>query len=146
MVSGQIVRLNSQAMLCRIEPEHFYRDFQAETCRSHDQEIGGEFDSDSHRTFESGPLISNLIEQFIEDWPAKYFDTAGDRKIAGLVLAYMLENAAIDAGDVSERGYRLLKLSVEADPAEFKQNMPRAFDHLQRKNLVVPRAVDPKRR
>jgi len=84
--------------------------------------------------------IINLVTGFIEKWPRKYFDIADDRKVAGLVLAYMMEIAKIGVHHVNDHGYALLKLTAEVDLQSFKENTPRTYEFLRRINLVGPRA------
>jgi hypothetical protein len=81
-------------------------------------------------------LIINLVKDFTEKWPRKYFDIADDRKVAGLVLAYMMEIAEIGVHHVNDHGYALLKLTAEVDLEGFRENTPRTFEFLRRINMV----------
>ena len=84
-------------------------------------------------------LIRNFVKRFTEVWPKKYFNTADDRKVAGLVLAYMMEIAEIGVQQVNDHGYTLLKLTAEVDLDGFKENTPRTFEYLRRINMVGSR-------
>jgi hypothetical protein len=99
---------------------------------------------DSERTGsgskEPDPLVTDVVRDFSDTWHAKYFDTADDRKIAGLVLAYMMESSELGVHDVNARGYALLKLTAEVDLEEFRKNAPRTFEHLRRRNMLGPDA------
>jgi hypothetical protein len=81
-------------------------------------------------------LIVKLVRSFTEKWSGKYFDPTDDRKVAGLVLAYMMEIAEIGVHHVNDHGYALLKLSAEVDLDEFKANNPRTFEFLKRINMI----------
>ena len=72
----------------------------------------------------SGLPITDIVRHFAEIWPNTYFDTADDRKIAGLVLAYMMEISEIGIDEATEYGYRLLKYIAEAEKDEFVTNAP----------------------
>jgi hypothetical protein len=85
-----------------------------------------------NRGSKSAPLIMDAVKRFTEIWPEKYFDIADDRKIAGLVLANLVESAEIGAVDLNEHGYLLLKTAAESDPQEFSKNMPHTFAQLTR--------------
>lgn len=86
----------------------------------------------------SGLLVVDAVKRFTEVWPAKYFDIADDRKIAGLVLAYLLESAELGDEDVKKNGYQLLKTAAETDLHEFGENMPRVFALLKQRNVLQP--------
>jgi len=89
-----------------------------------------------NRFSKSGLHIMDAVRSFTEVWPVKYFDLADDRKIAGLVLAYLLELGAIGIDDINEHGYRLLKTAAEIDLHEFSENMPRTFAQLKHRHLL----------
>jgi len=88
--------------------------------------------ADDIRVSPPGFSIMGTVERFTEVWPEKYFDIADDRKITGLVLAYLVESAAIGVADLTEQGCALLKTAAAIDPREFRENMPRAFAQLTR--------------
>ena len=92
----------------------------------------------------SGLCILSVIGSFVEIWPAKYFDIADDRKVAGLVLAYMLEISEIDIDDLNARGRALLKFSAELDLQDFQRNTPRTFESLVDQNLLGKEAPESK--
>jgi hypothetical protein len=85
-------------------------------------------------------LVTEVVRDFSDAWHAKYFGMADDRKIAGLVLAYMMESSELGIHDVNARGYALLKLTAEVDIEEFRKNAPRTFEQLQRRNMLGPGA------
>jgi hypothetical protein len=92
-----------------------------------------------NRIAKSGLLIMDAVKCFTEVWPAKYFDIADDRKIAGLVLAYLMESAEIGVEDMSEHGCLLLKTAAEIDLHEFSENMPKTFAKLKHRHLLESR-------
>lgn len=85
-------------------------------------------------------LIGKLVRSFTEKWSGKYFDPTDDRKVAGLVLAYMMEIAKLGVHHVNDHGYALLKLTAEIDLEGFKANTPRTYEFLRRINMVGSRA------
>jgi hypothetical protein len=88
-----------------------------------------------NRISKSGLSIVDAVKRFTEVCPEKYFDIADDRKIAGLVLAHMVESAAIGVVDLNEHGCLLLETAAEVDPHEFSKNLPHAFAQLKRRQL-----------
>jgi hypothetical protein len=86
----------------------------------------------------SGLPINMAVKIFTEVWPAKYFNIADERRITGLVLAYLLELAAIGVDDMNEDGYKLLKTAAEIDLIEFSKNMPRTFAQLKQLQALNP--------
>ena len=89
--------------------------------------------------------VRDAITRFVEESPAEYFNVADDRKIAGQVLAYMMEVAEIGYHEVNAGGYRLVKLIAEADQQGFRKSTPTTFAKLQRSSIVAPEPTDPKR-
>ena len=89
---------------------------------------------------EPDSLVTDVVRDFSDTRHAKYFGTADDRKIAGLVLAQMMESSELGVHDVNARGYALLKLTAEVDLEEFKRNTPRTFEQLRRRNMLGPDA------
>jgi hypothetical protein len=89
---------------------------------------------------DAGTLVSGMVRNFTDAWHSKYFDTADDRKVAGLVLAHMLESCELEPGEVNDQGYALLKLIAETEPEDFEKNTPRTFEQLKRKKLLGPGA------
>ena len=83
------------------------------------------------------------VRNFIDAWPHKYFDTGDDRKIAGLVIAYMMESSQLEVEQLSPQGFQLLKLAAELDPGEFRENTPRTFDQLSQHNRLQTRPGTP---
>lgn len=86
----------------------------------------------ANRSARPSLLVTGVIRSFIEAWPAKYFGMADDRKIAGFVLAYMMEMAEIADEDMNEQGYLLLKVAAEVDLDEFRATTPRTYQQLRR--------------
>ena len=89
----------------------------------------------NHYLTTSGLGIIDIVNSFTELWPSTYFNTADDRKIAGLVLAYMMEISEIDIDETNEQGYQLLRFTIEVAASEFRDNAPYTFDHLHRRML-----------
>jgi len=85
-----------------------------------------------NRVSKTGFRVMDSVARFTEVWPEKYFDIADDRKIAGLVLAYLVESAKIDVADLNPNGCLLLRTAADIDPREFRKTMPRAFAQLTR--------------
>ena len=81
----------------------------------------------------SGLLIKDIVDSFTKMWPNTYFDLVDDRKLAGLVLAYMIEIAEIDIDEANEYGYRLLQLICKANEAEFINHAPRTHARLHQR-------------
>ena len=89
----------------------------------------------NHYLSTSGLGIMDIVNSFTELWPSTYFNTADDRKIAGLVLAYMMEISEIDIDDTNEHGYELLKFTLGVAATEFRDNAPYTFEHIHRQIL-----------
>jgi len=85
------------------------------------------------------PSITGIVKRFTEVWPRKYFDIGDDRKIAGLVLAYMMEISLIEVEQLNSHGCEMLKFAAEIDLGEFRENSPRTFEQLNRRNLLESR-------
>lgn len=85
----------------------------------------------------SGLLITDIVKRFTEIRPTTYFDTADDRKIAGLVLAYMMEISEIDIDEANQYGYQLLKLVADDAKDEFVTNAPLTYVQLRQRILRV---------
>ena len=91
--------------------------------------------SNNHYLSTSGLGIQDIVHSFTELWPSTYFDTADDRRIAGLVLAYMMEISEIEIDETNDHGYQLLKFTAEVATSEFRDNAPHTFDLLHRRIL-----------
>ena len=84
----------------------------------------------NNRIARTGLCIADLVRSFSELWPSKYFDLADDRRIAGLVIAYMVEILEIELEDLNENGRRLLEFSADLEPREFQDNAPHTYAQL----------------
>jgi hypothetical protein len=91
----------------------------------------------------SGMLIADVVESFTEVSPHTYFDTSDDRKIAGLVLAYMMEIAEIDIDEANEYGYRLLKFVAKTKKDEFLDKAPHTYARLRQYILLATQLRPP---
>lgn len=78
----------------------------------------------------TGLMIRDIVDRFIEKWPSTYFDIVDDRKVAGLVLAYMMEISEIEFDEANKYGYLLLELVANVKQDEFINNAPRTYARL----------------
>ena len=94
----------------------------------------------------TGLSIMDVVRSFTELWPTTYFSTADDRKIAGLVLAYMMEISEIDIDEANELGFQLLRFTADVDTAGFSQNAPYTYAELHQRIMAqtqeIPLAED----
>ena len=87
----------------------------------------------------SGLLIADIVEGFTETRPDTYLDTVDDRKLAGLVLADMIEKSEIGFDEANAYGYRLLQLVAKTRKDEFLDNAPDTYARLRRRVLQTTR-------
>ena len=94
-----------------------------------------------HYLSTTGLSLGDVVRSFTELWPSTYFSIADDRKIAGLVLAYMMEVSEIDIDEANEHGFQLLKFTADVDAAGFSTNAPYTFDELRQRMLAQTQEI-----